>query len=963
MTAPNTSREPSTRVALHASASSVPSVWPGPLSRHYAARLRLLAFVAALLLVMMIYRVGDAASFNVAEVRLDYSGKAEAHLAQALLAKSLVLNPGDVEWLEPEGFWPDDPVLFAARHEGGNADIYYAEVLRNADGEVLSIDWLRNLTHTSSADEGRLARFGGFVGYVSKVGDAFDAVTLLGVDGEPASWTREWPLRARLQNQISNLQDQGRRRGFDRQRYVFDPPVKRVRLGVDGEGFLVRADENETRLTGDEAPGKLGDGRIALRESAKGMPGTISWVVDTVRAVSWVGPEPIEWLEHRVFGAKDLIERLYHGLRTEDVEQVAEKAAEELDVTEEERKQLVELSVPDPELGWPPRALTPLLEKQVRGEGQWIAVVDDFVNKYENAPPTFYRTFIRADELRDYTRVYITVWDPRQVQLGIVAGTREPISATGETGAGRAPRDPALLKRMVGGFNGGFQAMHGEFGMMADGRVYLPPKPWAATVAVDENGQVSMGSWAAPPEGVSDYEEEWAKAQIPKGMKGFRQNLTSVVEDGAYNPFGRWWWGAAPLQADEQTYIHRSGLCLTEEGFMAYFWGESMGPEEMGKAMSATRCVRGMHLDMNAPHTALEMYSVTDAAHPFAPVDRPLRNHEFEGPMPGAPDLTLRARLMVRSMRPMRFPRYAGRDGRDFFYLYRRPVLPGPPLSGAARHDSAPSLAHGAGPLDGAAAAKGHTAEQTLGDAASLEGHFDAHGLPHRGWPYAFARAMVGGDSPETAKAWAVRIDPNRAVPEPVQARDDEHEPLAYLTATAGEALSPVEGGDAQVLPTTTLFAEPFHHGLRYRVGEPSKRAQVVLQGPVLQPIHRAALGVDAEGFLFYAELTDQGGPQDLRLALDRAGVVQALGLGDASRLAFTAGDQFMGPARYAREVDPSQAIAFVDRNQPASRVLFPDVEPLPYRRWWRMQDTRVRYFKDENREARFKKDTSEGEE
>ena len=42
---------------------------------------------------------------------------------------------------------------------------------------------------------------------------------------------------------------------------------------------------------------------------------------------------------------------------------------------------------------------------------------------------------------------------------------------------------------------------------------------------------------------------------------------------------------------------------------MAYFWGESMGPEALGQAMLALHCVRGMHLDMNTKHTGCEFYA------------------------------------------------------------------------------------------------------------------------------------------------------------------------------------------------------------------------------------------------------------------------------------------------------------------------------------------------------------------
>jgi len=62
-------------------------------------------------------------------------------------------------------------------------------------------------------------------------------------------------------------------------------------------------------------------------------------------------------------------------------------------------------------------------------------------------------------------------------------------------GSGEIPRDPFVISHLVAAFNGGFQAMHGEFGMMADGVVYLPPKPYSATVAVLQDGSTGFGTW------------------------------------------------------------------------------------------------------------------------------------------------------------------------------------------------------------------------------------------------------------------------------------------------------------------------------------------------------------------------------------------------------------------------------------------------------------------------------------
>ena len=43
------------------------------------------------------------------------------------------------------------------------------------------------------------------------------------------------------------------------------------------------------------------------------------------------------------------------------------------------------------------------------------------------------------------------------------------------------PRTPEVMGRVLAGFNGGFQATHGEFGMMAESVVYLPPKPFSVS--------------------------------------------------------------------------------------------------------------------------------------------------------------------------------------------------------------------------------------------------------------------------------------------------------------------------------------------------------------------------------------------------------------------------------------------------------------------------------------------------
>jgi hypothetical protein len=566
-------------------------------------------------------------------------------------------------------------MLFLGSEDGAPRDVYYAAV-RIADDTVVDLDALTNVTKSPGAAEHALVRSGRHAAFVSLVRGAVDAITVVALDGEPLRETAGFTRVERLQHRITNLQETGRMRGFGRVRYALNAPAERAVLSVVEGRFAL--DLGASRVVIDPAVETPIEGETLVTAQLRDVerPAGITWAVDTVRGLSFVGPEPIAWLENRVFRVKDFVQRMRYGvLGADDETDVAsEFGSHGASATTRTEEQIA--------LGFPPARLTPVVSDPSPGEGEWIVIENDpFVGAYANAPPAFAQTHMRVDPERPFARVYLVAWDPRQVQLRMVSGTREPESASGATGQGMIPRDPDTLPRVVAGFNGGFQSMHGEFGMMVDHTVYLPPKAYAATVGVYEDGQVAIGSWVSFPAGTR-YTEEAANAQIPRGMLDFRQNLTTLVEGDRYNPWERWYWGAAPAHGTEQTRVDRSGVCVSREGFTIYFWGTSMGPEQLGEAMKRARCVRGMHLDMNNKHTAFEFYNVRRANTPFASLGRALEDSEFEAPVLGADGFVVRGRKAVTRMDPLAFPRYILRDPRDFFYLTLRPTLPGPALSG-----------------------------------------------------------------------------------------------------------------------------------------------------------------------------------------------------------------------------------------------------------------------------------------
>ncbi|MCS6797970.1 MAG: hypothetical protein NZ898_05495 [Myxococcota bacterium] len=860
-----------------------------------ASRRRLLAGLIAVAVLLIVVGLDD----------VTYGDGPGDALRRALAPEGLEVDASSVTLVgDPgPGGAPVDAVFRARRVGEAAHDVWVARVRWQSErGRLLDVSALANLSRTSGADESRPAATGLHVAYLSATARGVEALTCIDLSGEPDALTADWSLVPRVQNAITNRQETGRWGGVGRIRYRFKHPAPSAELSIDENGrFVVELHAGAPLRIDPARPGPLeGADQVLVETTAKAMPGGLPWIVDTVRAIEWVGPEPIEWLENRVYRVKDAIDRAWHALFGSS-QQTAAAVAEETGLDRAERDRRRALAVAAPELDWPPPAMTPLLAAPLEGEGEWTPLAGDpFVRTYPGAPPPFCQSFIRPDPERDWVRVHLVAFHPALVQLHLVSGTREPLSATGETGTGRVPRDPEVLHRLVGAFNGGFQALHGEFGMMADRRVYLPPKPWAATVAVHDDGRVSMGSWPGPPPGVRVYEERWAVQQIPPDVVAYRQNLTSLVEDGVYNPWERWYWGAAPVDATEQSLIDRTGLCLTDHGHLVYFYGASLGPDHLGRAMLAARCKRGMQLDINARHTGMELYDVRGPGETHPPLGRPLGEGEYEGPVPDAPAGTVaRVRLVSRAMTPLRFPRYFGRDARDFFYLTLRPVLPGPPLADGTTPSS--------------------------------------DDLPHAGYPFAFARASWG---PADRRTHLIRIDPTRAVPAPLGA-DTSAPLLGWLSR------SDTSGPSGAAAATYSLHARRALVGWRFAVGATPPDAVVLLSGPPLReaPQAVAAIGVDPDGFLVYLERhADDVTPLSERASL--AGVREAVALvrGERLRLTSPEGAFDVGGLEVA-EAPGEHALRLYARTRPYAEVLAPDNRPMPYARWWRLQDSRVRYF------------------
>lgn len=613
-------------------------------------------------------------------------------------------------------------------------DLYAVTARLSPEGHLLDVGDVHNLTHTTGADEGTPVLRGTIAAYVVSVDGHPEAVHVLDLAGHPARAYEELSRFQRFQVSVADLQATGRSRGVKRTVYALVPPPTKAELAFRADGALeVKADLRTILIdpTTDGVTEGLSHVRVTPEVVAK-PPTFAPWMSDRLRAVSWFGDEKNQVLKAIAFTAIEYIK----GAKSKITGDTGEKDVKaDLDALGQAGQggPASPVSFTDPEVGWPPRPLEPYLKPPITGEGQWISLEKDaFITPIPGMPAPFLTTFVRGDPAAPHTRVYITLWDPRLVSLHMEAGTVEPVSATGEAGPGQIPRTPEVIRHVVAGFNGGFQATHGEFGMQANGVLYLPPKPYGATVMELRDGTTAFGAWPR-------------STDVPDEVLSFRQNMTPLVQNDKYNPWGRAWWGGVPPGWADAIHTTRSGLCLTKESFVAYFWGNDIGPEPLGRAMLAARCTFGIHLDMNPGLAGFEFYNVQPAS-TFQPLGRPLQpDWEHEGTLKDMPEIKFRARRMIKSMGHILFPRYIHRDGRDFFYLTARTVLPGLPITaGTAGTAAAPDPSAPA-----AAASEGEG------------GAWRVKGLPQHGYPYSVAITSVRlGPDATDARARVLRVDP-----------------------------------------------------------------------------------------------------------------------------------------------------------------------------------------------------------
>jgi hypothetical protein len=188
-------------------------------------------------------------------------------------------------------------------------------------------------------------------------------------------------------------------------------------------------------------------------------------------------------------------------------------------------------------------------------------------------------------------------------RLHIEVGTKEPASdvPARDLRRGAIPAADQSGGELLAAWNGGFKAIHGHYGMMTDGTVWLPPTDGLATAAVDADGRLTLGAWGrgVKPDG------PWT---------AWRQNNPPLIEAGEINPdviklADTIRWGASLSGA---VFIWRSGMGVTPDGrWLIYAAGNPVSVQTLTAALQAAGAWDAMQLDVNMSYEHFDTFAAT----------------------------------------------------------------------------------------------------------------------------------------------------------------------------------------------------------------------------------------------------------------------------------------------------------------------------------------------------------------
>jgi hypothetical protein len=213
------------------------------------------------------------------------------------------------------------------------------------------------------------------------------------------------------------------------------------------------------------------------------------------------------------------------------------------------------------------------------GEGEWNQIYNG------TSGALMAKTFVRPDPQRSYAVAYLVKLNMNNLLLSAAAGIVEP-GGRNNPGPGKVPADLQKSGMLVAAFNGGFQEKDGHYGMIVNGKTYLPLQKDLATLVIYKGEKPKIINYTGQ--------------DLGKNVAIVRQNGPMLLENSkdvtSSNEWNMQTWG---LTTTNSMYTWRSGIGVTKDGNLIYAAGPSLVPQTLAAALKAAGAVNAMQLDIN----------------------------------------------------------------------------------------------------------------------------------------------------------------------------------------------------------------------------------------------------------------------------------------------------------------------------------------------------------------------------
>ncbi len=599
------------------------------------------------------------------------AASAESGVAGAFGRRGLSCAAGDVSWVGPErgerrGIERYARALVRARTGPGEpSDLYLVVVRVSPEGAVLEVGEEHDVTNTTGVDESLAVVRGEIAAYTASNDGLVTGIHLLDLRGR-SDHGGDFTFVQRQQAAITNLQQTGQASRSCTTpsrwtRWRTERPSPGGATGCSRPASMTTS-SSSTPATHAWSPARPSS--ASSPTSRRGRATSLTWAVDRVRSVPSFGDDRMQWLTAVVFTALDKWNATFsHGTTAKDVE-------DELGLAAPPAAATAPGAIVDPEVGWPPAPMHVPVSPPLPGEGRWIALdKDPFITPAAaGTPPAFVTSFLRPNVHRQDVRVYMTLWDPRQIALHMEAGTVEPISANGEHGPGMVPRTPEVMKHFVAAFNGGFQAQRRVQHAVERHRVPTPQ-------AVRGDGHGAPGRLERVRRVASSERGQGQRAGSGGGHRAPAEPHCAGAGRALAMGTPPAWWGGTPPGWPDQIHSARSAICMTTEGFVGY----RLQYEHLRRGSRSGHAQRPVQLRDPPRHEpgARGLRVLRRRSRRAAPGARAADAERLGGRRQGAGHGAMG--LPREAVDPRdgshAHSRYIQRKARDFFYLTARPIL------------------------------------------------------------------------------------------------------------------------------------------------------------------------------------------------------------------------------------------------------------------------------------------------